>query len=198
MLNFYYVRKDPLQTTTSAAGDSKSKPWVLCLSGRVEMIIRVKQCGLFRIPCQTNDILKGLLSVLWMYGTRLQVPLAMAHNLSICTRCKKRLWRWKKCQKRAKNCLKVHTKGYNLHISRRLVSPVCLSPSRLQADWCLQGTLSNFDEHSSCRQLQINLRAIFSGRISWNSLWPLRIMIYFIRATFQKFLDGRSGPFHHH
>ena len=41
-------------------------------------------------------------------------------------------------------------------------------------------------------------RAIFSGRISWNSLWPLRIMIYFIRATFKKFLEGRCGIFHHH
>ena len=31
-------------------------------------------------------------------------------------------------------------------------------------------------ESSSCRQLQINSRALFSGRISQNFLWPLRII----------------------
>ena len=85
-----------------------------------------------------------------------------------------------------------------MHTSRELVSLVCLSPSCLQAYWCLQETPFNSDEHSSCQQLQSNLRAIFSGGISWNLLWPLRIMIYFIRAPFQKFLDGWSGLFHHH
>ena len=115
----------------------------------------------------------------------------------LATEAKKSL-KVKKVPKRANNCVRMQKKCYNLHTSRELVYPVCLSPSCLQANWCLQGTPSNSDEHSSCRQLQINSRAIFSGRISWNLLWPPRIMIYFIRATFPKFLDGRSGLFHHH
>ena len=126
--------------------------------------------------------------------TRPQVLLAMVRNLSIGTRCIKD----SEGEKRAKNSLKMHKKCYNLHTSRELVSPICLSPSCLQADWCLQWTPSNSEKHLSCQKLQINLSAIFSSQLSWNSLWPLRIMIYFIWATFQKFLDGRSGLFHHH
>ena len=37
----------------------------------------------------------------------------------------------------------MHKKYYNLHTSRELVSPICLSPSCLQADWYLQETPSN-------------------------------------------------------
>ena len=128
-------------------------------------------------------------------GTRRQVLLAMARNLSIGTRCiedSEGEKSAKKCSKLSKNAQK---KCYNLHTSRELVSPVCLSPSCLQADWCLQGTPSNSDEHLLCRQLQINLRAIFTYWISWNSLWPLRIMIYFIWATFQKFLESEVDFF---
>ena len=105
----------------------------------------------------------------------------MARNLSIGTRCIKDSEGEKKGKKGGGgNCLKMHKKCYNLHTSKELVFPVCLSASCLQADWCLQGTSPNSYEHLSCRQLQINSRAIFSCWISWNLLWPLRIMVYFI------------------
>ena len=136
--------------------------------------------------------------------TRLQV-LAMAHNLSIGTICKK-IWWWKTWQKRAKNCLKEHKKCYNLHTSRELVSPVCLSPSCLKTDWCLQGTASNSDEQFSCRQFQINLRAIFPetrcGRsgLWYTSLEPLSRNSwmakedFFITTNFQTVVRGAQGP----
>ena len=40
----------------------------------------------------------------------------------------------KKVPKRANNCVRMQEKSYNLHASRELVSPVCLSPSCLQAN----------------------------------------------------------------
>ena len=99
----------------------------------------------------------------------------------------KRHWRWKKCPKRAKMCLKMHKKCYYLHKSRELVSPVCLSYSCLQADCCLQWRRSNSDKPLSCQQLEIKPRFFLCGQISWNLLWPLRIMIYY-------FPESPGGP----
>ena len=65
----------------------------------------------------------------------------------------KKLWMWKNAIKGLKTVWKCTKKCYNLPTSRQLVSTVCLSPSCLQADWCLQGTALNSDKHSSCRQL---------------------------------------------
>ena len=59
--------KYPLQTNTFVTGDSKeSTTWVLFLSRQVEWMIRVEQCGPFRIPCKTSVSMQGVLSVLWM------------------------------------------------------------------------------------------------------------------------------------
>ena len=101
--------------------------------------------------------------------TELQVVLAMARNLSIGNESKID-------PKGGKKCLKVPKKTCQIGLILVLLSAHIerVSVSRMRDFF--DGFPKISAESLSCRQLQINSRALFSSRISQNFLWPFRII----------------------
>ena len=109
---------------------------------------------------------------LWPLDTERQVVLAMARNLSIGNESKidpKGGEKWQKCQKSAQKMGQI---GLILFLLSAHIKRVSVSRMRDFFD----GFPKISAESSSCRQLQTNSTALFSGRISQNFLWSLRII----------------------